>query len=70
MLVSTLRWREEFKVDELLQEEFPQDVFGGVGQVFGHDKEGRPVTYVLYTFQYILTDSSFTDTMFTAVVLT
>ncbi|KAI0339453.1 CRAL/TRIO domain-containing protein [Trametopsis cervina] len=48
MLVATLRWREEFKINELLNEEFPQDVFGGIGHVFGHDKDGRPVTYNLY----------------------
>ena len=50
MLVATLKWRQEFKIDELLDEEFPEDVFGGVGQVFGHDKEGRPVTYVICVF--------------------
>ena len=50
MLVATLKWRQEFKIDELLDEEFPEDVFGGVGQVFGHDKEGRPVTYDIYVF--------------------
>ncbi|KAI0825493.1 CRAL/TRIO domain-containing protein [Irpex lacteus] len=48
MLVATLKWRQEFKIDELLSEEFPEDVFGGVGRVFGHDKEGRPVTYNVY----------------------
>ncbi|KAI0083848.1 CRAL-TRIO domain-containing protein [Irpex rosettiformis] len=48
MLVATLKWRQEFKTDELLSEEFPEDVFGGVGKVFGHDKEGRPVTYNVY----------------------
>ena len=48
MLVATLKWRQEFKIDELLSEEFPEDVFGGVGKVFGHDKEGRPVTYVTF----------------------
>jgi phosphatidylinositol transfer protein SFH5 len=46
MLISTLQWRQEFKVDEVINEEFPKDIFGSVGRVFGKDKEGRPVTYV------------------------
>ncbi|PVG04713.1 CRAL/TRIO domain-containing protein [Serendipita vermifera] len=48
MLVSTLKWREEFKVDHLAKEEFPEDVFGKVGVISGKDKEGRPVTYNFY----------------------
>ncbi|KAI0369848.1 CRAL/TRIO domain-containing protein [Pilatotrama ljubarskyi] len=48
MLVATLRWRDEFKIDEVVKEEFDQDVFGRLGKVFGKDKEGRPVTYNLY----------------------
>ncbi|KAI0832083.1 CRAL-TRIO domain-containing protein [Trametes gibbosa] len=48
MLVATLRWRDELKIDEVLKEEFDQDVFGRLGKVFGKDKEGRPVTYNLY----------------------
>ena len=44
MMISTLVWRKEFKVDELVTEEFPQDRFGSVGHVFGKDKDGRPVT--------------------------
>jgi len=48
MLVSTLRWRESFKVEEALQEEFPEDIFGKLGYIYGHDKEGRPVVYNLY----------------------
>jgi hypothetical protein len=44
MMISTLKWREEFKVDELVTEEFPKDLFGPVGHVFGKDKHGRPVT--------------------------
>ena len=46
MLVSTLRWRDSFKIDSILEEEFPQDIFGHVGYVQGRDKEGRPVVYV------------------------
>lgn len=48
MLVATLRWRDEFKIGEIMQEEFDADVFGRLGRVFGKDKEGRPVTYNLY----------------------
>ncbi|KAI0352077.1 CRAL/TRIO domain-containing protein [Trametes cingulata] len=48
MLVATLRWRDEFKIDEVVKEEFDPEVFGKLGKVFGKDKEGRPVTYNLY----------------------
>ncbi|KAI9062585.1 CRAL/TRIO domain-containing protein [Trametes sanguinea] len=48
MLVSTLEWREEFKIDEVMHEEFDQDVFGRLGKVYGKDKEGRPVIWNLY----------------------
>ena len=48
MLVATLRWRDEFKIEEVMQEQFDEDVFGRLGKVFGKDKEGRPVTYNLY----------------------
>lgn len=46
MLIDTLKWRIEFKVDEILKEEFPEDVFGNVGYIYGKDKGSRPVTYV------------------------
>lgn len=48
MLVATLRWRDEFKIEEIMKEEFDADVFGKLGRVYGKDKEGRPVTYNLY----------------------
>jgi len=48
MLVSTLRWRKSFNVDAAMKEEFPEDVFGQVAHIFGHDKQGRPVVYNLY----------------------
>ena len=48
MLVATLRWRDEIQIDEVLKEEFDQDVFGRLGKVFGKDKDGRPVAYNLY----------------------
>jgi hypothetical protein len=47
MLVSTLRWRESFNVDAAVKEEFPADIFGKVGHLWGRDKAGRPVVYVL-----------------------
>lgn len=49
MMVATLRWREEFKVDECLKEEFPPDIFGKMGYISGKDKEGRPVVSVYFT---------------------
>ncbi|KAJ6527211.1 hypothetical protein DFH09DRAFT_163806 [Mycena vulgaris] len=48
MFVETLRWRDEFKVDSALKEEFPADVFGKLGHIFGREKEGRPVVYNVY----------------------
>ncbi|KAJ2158538.1 Non-classical phosphatidylinositol transfer protein (PITP), partial [Coemansia sp. RSA 552] len=48
MLRNTLKWRAEFGVSGLLEEEFPKDVFGKVGHVHGRDREGRPVTYNYY----------------------
>jgi hypothetical protein len=51
MLTATIRWRDEFKVDEVVKEEFPEDVFGKLGYVYGKDEGGRPVTYVLFVPQ-------------------
>lgn len=48
MLINTLRWRDSFKPEETLNEQFPSEVFGNLGHVSGSDKEGRPVTYNLY----------------------
>lgn len=44
---ATIKWREEFKIESLLTETFPEDVFGNVGYIYGKDKDGRPLTYVL-----------------------
>jgi phosphatidylinositol transfer protein SFH5 len=44
MLRQTLRWRDEFKIDEVMKEEFDPEVFGGVGHIFGNDKLGHPIT--------------------------
>ena len=49
MMVATLRWRDEQKIDDLLKEDFPHDIFGKVGYVYGHDVDGRPITYVLFS---------------------
>ncbi|KAJ2448204.1 Non-classical phosphatidylinositol transfer protein (PITP) [Coemansia sp. RSA 2336] len=48
MLVNTLKWRAEFGVEGILQEKFPEDVFGNVGYLYGQDNDGRPVTYNFY----------------------
>ncbi|KAJ2722458.1 Non-classical phosphatidylinositol transfer protein (PITP) [Coemansia sp. Benny D115] len=48
MLKNTLVWRADFHVANILDEVFPEDVFGGVGYIYGSDKEGRPVTYNTY----------------------
>ncbi|KAJ7252470.1 CRAL/TRIO domain-containing protein [Mycena rebaudengoi] len=59
MFVATLRWRDEFNVDAAMKEEFPQDVFGKLGHIFGKDKQGRPVVYNVYGGQDI--DAVFGD---------
>ncbi|GBE83690.1 Phosphatidylinositol transfer protein [Sparassis crispa] len=48
MLVKTLRWRADFKIDDVVKEQYDEKIFGPVGRVFGKDKEERPVTYNLY----------------------
>ena len=49
MLLATLKWRQEFDIDAVRAESFPEDVFGKLGVVAGKDKDGRPVTYNLYS---------------------
>lgn len=44
MLTNTLKWRKEFKVEELSKETFDESVFGKVGILSGKDKDGRPVS--------------------------
>ena len=46
MLTDTLKWRQEFNINGLMEEQFPEEVFNGVGQVYGHDKLGLPVKCV------------------------
>lgn len=48
MLTKSIKWRIEFKTDEILSEAFPASIFGKVGFFHKHDKENRPVTYNLY----------------------
>lgn len=48
MFISTLRWRDSFDVGAAMKEVFPEDIFGKLGKVHGSDKEGHPVTYVLW----------------------
>jgi hypothetical protein len=47
MMINTLRWREEFKIEEAMKETYP-DIFDGFGHLYGRDKEGRPVAYCLF----------------------
>ena len=44
MMIDTLRWREEFKVEEAMKETYP-DIFASFGHLYGRDKEGRPIVY-------------------------
>lgn len=48
MLSDTIAWRREFKADTILEEEFDEAIFGSVGYIHEHDKEGRPVCYNFY----------------------
>lgn len=49
MLIKTLKWREEFSADTILDEEFDEKVFDdNVGFLYKTDKDGRPVTYNFY----------------------
>lgn len=61
MLISTLRWRKSFKVDEAMKEKFPEDVFGQLGRTYGKDKDGHPISYNLYGASKDL-DAIFSDT--------
>lgn len=48
MLSDTIKWRLDFKTDTILEEEFDESIFGSVGYIHEHDKEGRPVCYNFY----------------------
>jgi hypothetical protein len=64
MLTATLRWRDGFKVNEVVNEEFPDEVFGKLGYVYGTDKGGRPVTYVFNSFRFRIQFSSFQGSLY------
>ncbi|CAG8598553.1 7139_t:CDS:2 [Racocetra persica] len=48
MLTKSLKWRLEFRTDDILTESFPSDTFCKVGFIHKHDKKNRPITYNLY----------------------
>ncbi|SAM05617.1 hypothetical protein [Absidia glauca] len=48
MLVDSLKWRKDFKADELVNETFDADLFKSIGFIHGQDKKGRPVCYNFY----------------------
>ncbi|KAJ1387770.1 GOLD domain [Sesbania bispinosa] len=47
MIKNTIRWRKEFKMDELMEEKFG-DELEKVVYMHGFDKEGHPVCYNIY----------------------
>jgi hypothetical protein len=48
MMIATLRWRDEFKVEDAMKETYP-DVLNNFGHVYGHDKDGRPVVCATFS---------------------
>ena len=46
MMIETLRWREEFNIEAAMNETYP-DIFDVFGHLYGRDKEGRPIWYVV-----------------------
>lgn len=51
MMIATLRWRDEFKVEDAMKETYP-DELNVFGHVYGHDKEGRPVVCVAFSLTF------------------
>ncbi|KAF7834092.1 patellin-3-like [Senna tora] len=47
MIKNTIRWRKEFKIDELMEENLGDDLNKAV-YMHGFDKEGHPVCYNIY----------------------
>lgn len=47
MLKNTIKWRREFKIDELVEEDLVDDL-DKVVFMHGHDREGHPVCYNVY----------------------
>jgi len=48
MMIDTLRWREEFNIEGVMKETYP-DIFDSFGHLYGRDKEGRPIVYGFYS---------------------
>ncbi|KAG5148544.1 hypothetical protein JHK82_015425 [Glycine max] len=48
MIKSTIRWRKEFKMEELLEEDLGGDGLEKAVYMHGFDKEGHPVCYNIY----------------------
>ncbi|RPD78743.1 hypothetical protein L226DRAFT_532054 [Lentinus tigrinus ALCF2SS1-7] len=44
MLVSMLKWRGKFKIDEIVHENFDAELFGKLGVVYGKDREATRST--------------------------
>ncbi|KAI0251725.1 CRAL-TRIO domain-containing protein [Lactifluus subvellereus] len=59
MMIATLRWRDEFKIDEAMKETYP-DVLNSFGHLYGRDKQGRPLMYNIYGGKNDLT-AAFSD---------
>ena len=55
MMIATLRWRDEFKVEDAMKETYP-DELNVFGHVYGHDKEGRPVVCVAFSLTFFIFD--------------
>eukprot|EP00744_Colponema_vietnamica_P039531 GILI01076316.1.p1 GENE.GILI01076316.1~~GILI01076316.1.p1 ORF type:complete len:202 (+),score=43.15 GILI01076316.1:92-607(+) len=43
MLQNCLKWRKEFRTDQILAESFPPQFSGPIGYIYGTDFSGRPV---------------------------
>lgn len=70
MMIDTLRWREEFKIEEVMKETYP-DVFNGFGHLYGRDKEGRPIMYfALFRDRWLLDLTVPTGITYTAGITT
>ncbi|KAI0510190.1 hypothetical protein KFK09_010790 [Dendrobium nobile] len=48
MIQRTLRWRNEYGVDEILKENLDSEYFMGTAYMDGFDREGHPVCYNVY----------------------
>ena len=70
MMIDTLRWREEFKIEEAMKETYP-DVFNSFGHLYGRDKEGRPMMYIaLFRDRWLLDLTAPTGITYTVGITT